>query len=108
MANFAAFEFSPDNNSGNWRIATGAATTPSYTNTSVAVAADTFYDLELDINAAGSQILAYINGVLAATITTNLPTGTLNLSHLHVRSTTPSTNFYLYTDYWYLTQLTAR
>jgi hypothetical protein len=66
------FEYSPDSNSGQWRVGVGAAIT--YTNTSIAVAADTAYDLEIDVNAAWTSINFLINGTVVATVTTGIPT----------------------------------
>jgi hypothetical protein len=67
------FEYSPDNNSGQWRVAVGGAS-PAYSNTSIAAAADTAYALEIDVNAAWTSIAFLINGTVAATITTGIPT----------------------------------
>jgi hypothetical protein len=67
-----AFVYSPDNNSGQWQIYVGT-TTPVAVNTTVAVAGDTAYWLECDINAAWNSFTFYINGTLVATVTTGLP-----------------------------------
>jgi hypothetical protein len=42
-------------------------------------ASTTYVTLRLEINAAGTEAKFYVNGTLRATITTNLPTGTLYL-----------------------------
>ena len=68
------FEYSPDNNSGQWRVAVGGGS-PVYTNTSVAAAFDTAYDLEIDVNAAWTSINFLINGATVATISSGIPTG---------------------------------
>jgi hypothetical protein len=67
------FEYSPDNNSGQWRVAVGGAS-PTYTNTSVAAAADTAYDLEIDVNAAWNSVTFLINGTTVATVSSGIPT----------------------------------
>jgi hypothetical protein len=67
------FEYSPDNNSGQWRIALGGAS-PAYVNTSIAAAFDTAYDLEIDINAAWTSVNFLINGTVVATVTSGIPT----------------------------------
>jgi hypothetical protein len=69
------FEYSPDLNSGLWRVGVGGAA-PAYTNTSLAVAGDTSYDLEIDVNSAWNSINFLINGTVAATVTTGIPTTT--------------------------------
>lgn len=56
-----------------WRTVTSDATTATVTTTSVAIAANTSYELTIEINSAGTSIRYWINGTLAATHTTNLP-----------------------------------
>jgi len=46
----------------------------TYTNTSVAAAADTAYDLEIDSDAGWTTLTFKINGTVAATVTTGIPT----------------------------------
>jgi len=67
------FEYSPDNNSGQWRVGVGAGTI-TYTNTSVAVTADTAYDLEIDVNTAWNSVVFKINSAVVATISSGIPT----------------------------------
>jgi hypothetical protein len=67
------FEYSPDNNAGQWRVGVGAASI-TYANTTLAVAGDTAYNLEIDINTGWTQITFIINGVTVATVTTGIPT----------------------------------
>lgn len=60
--------------SANWQCLTASNNVRTWTTTSVPVNA--FRNLRIDINAAGTQALFYINEVLVATHTTNIPTGT--------------------------------
>ncbi len=61
-------------NSGvNWRAVTRSASTSTNTDTGVAVAEDTWVKLRIEINAAGTSVGFYINDVLVATNTTNIP-----------------------------------
>jgi hypothetical protein len=65
--------------STNWLAVSAEASTLTTTTTSVAVAADTWYNFDIIINAANTQVTYYINGVLVATHTTNIPTSTTNV-----------------------------
>lgn len=56
-----------------WRAVTGNGTNATITTTTVAVAADTSYELVIEVNSAGTSIRFWVNGTLAATHTTNLP-----------------------------------
>ncbi len=64
-----------DNNSGKWEavcISNSAATTAD---TGITVAAGTWYDVRIEVNASGTSVAFYIDNSLVATITTNIPTG---------------------------------
>lgn len=61
-----------------WRVSNNNAGTPTITTTSIAIAADTKYTLRIVFS--GSDIKYYINGTLAATHTTTMPTTTI-MSH---------------------------
>lgn len=58
----------------NWLIKTANASTRTTTTTSTAVAANAWTKLRAVINAAGTSIQFFINGVSVGTITTNIPT----------------------------------
>jgi hypothetical protein len=95
------FEFVPDQNSGQWRVGVGGASI-TYTNTTVAAAADTAYDLEIDVNAAWTSIAFLINGTTAATVTTGIPVpanGNGNMAVIHARSS-GTTNYLMAFDAW--------
>ena len=68
-------EYQHDLNGGNFQLRT-RATNNDNTDTGIVVAADTDYVLELVCNAAGTQVDAYIDGVLVGTNTTEIPTAT--------------------------------
>lgn len=67
------FRYADNVSAGNWTVDTISASTSTTTDSGVAVAADTWYKLRIDINAAGSSITFYVNDVLVATHTTNIP-----------------------------------
>lgn len=60
--------------SANWQVATMAASSRSFTTTSVSVTANQFYRLTAIVNAAGTSVDFYIDGVLVKTETNNIPT----------------------------------
>jgi hypothetical protein len=92
------FEWVPDQNSGLWRVGVGGASIV-YANTSIAVVADTAYDLEIDVNAAWTQITFLINGTSAAVVTTGIPTTKGNMVVIHARDT-GTTNYLMAFDAW--------
>lgn len=60
--------------SPNWKCVTVDNGSRTRTTTSVAVATSTFQALKIVVNAAGTSAAFYIDGVLVATHTTNIPT----------------------------------
>jgi hypothetical protein len=56
-----------------WRCVTSDGTTSTVTTTTTAIAASTIYNLRIEISAAGTTIRFFVNSVLVATHTTNLP-----------------------------------
>lgn len=71
--NSIRFRYSDNLNAGNWTAETISASTTTATDSGVAVAADTWYKLRIDVNAAGTSVTFYVNGVLVATHSTNIP-----------------------------------
>jgi hypothetical protein len=65
-----------------WRTVTTGGTASTVTTTTVAIAANTSYELLVEGNSAGTAFRFFVNGVLAATHTTNLPTTTTGLGYL--------------------------
>ncbi len=68
------FRYTHSVNSGEWQAVTRAAGVETATDTNVA-AILTWAFFEIEVNAAGTSAAFYINGVLVATNTTNIPTG---------------------------------
>jgi len=77
--NILAFDgvsfFYEESVSANWRCKCASNFTTTTAETSVPVAANTWYRLDIEINAAGTEAKFWINGTLVATITTNIPSG---------------------------------
>ena len=59
--------------SPNWKCVTINASTRTFTTTSVAVSATTFVKLRIEINANATSVDFYIDNILVATHTTNIP-----------------------------------
>jgi hypothetical protein len=73
-SDFVGFRYNRSSSSGNWEAVTKAAAgSTTTTDTGVAVAATTRYRLKIVVNSALSQVQFYINDVLKATHTTNIP-----------------------------------
>jgi uncharacterized protein with putative carbohydrate binding module len=62
--------------SPNWQIVSVAATSSTFVTTSVAAVAGTWTKLRVEVNSAGTIASYYINGTLAGTSSTNIPSGT--------------------------------
>jgi hypothetical protein len=89
----------------NWRICTSNNSTQTKTNTSVAVAAGStgaWVKLGIQINAAGTSVNYYINGVNVGNITTNIPTGAARqtLIGAMIAKSAGTTNRIAYLDYY--------
>lgn len=74
MTDGCYFRYNDNVNSGKWECVTAAAGVRTATDSTVA-AVGTFCIFEVRINAAGTSVEYYINDVLVATNTTNIPTG---------------------------------
>jgi hypothetical protein len=73
----AWIEYSDDLNSGKFRCCTSAASTAATpVDSGVTVAIDTWYYIEINVNAAANSVKFYIDGSLKATMTSNIPSGT--------------------------------
>ena len=70
------FEYQDDQNGGRWQAIADAAAETSV-DTGVLVAADTWYKMELEVNAAGTSVEYFIDNVSVATIAVaaNIPSG---------------------------------
>ncbi len=60
----------------NWYMCAASNTTLTATDTTVAAVAGAWTRLKAVVNAAGTSVEYFINGVSAGTVTTNIPTGT--------------------------------
>jgi hypothetical protein len=72
----AYFTYSDDVNGGNWLCACSNGTGSTTVDSTVSVAAATWYRLEIEVNAAGTSVVFKIDGTTRATITTDIPTTT--------------------------------
>ena len=70
------FRYTDAVSGGRWQAYTRNSNTETAADTGITAALATDYKLRIEVNAAASQVLFYINGVLVATITTNIPIGT--------------------------------
>lgn len=69
------FEYTDSVNSGQWQVKGSSNSTATTTNTTSAPAANTWYRLKIDINAAGTSAEFYVDGVSVGTVASNIPTG---------------------------------
>ena len=69
------FEYADNENGGRWQAITHDGVETS-TDTGITVAANTWYKLEIIVNAAGTSVEFFIDDVSVAVNTTNIPTGT--------------------------------
>jgi hypothetical protein len=94
--NFASGAASP-----NFKCYTKLASVTTLTTTSVPVVASQWYKLRIDINNAGNSVGFYIDGVLVATHTTNIPATTTGMSVVNIiNKTVGTTARTMQTDYF--------
>jgi hypothetical protein len=69
------FYYTHGTNSGQWRCTSRSASTSTNRDSTVAVTANQWYKLKVDINAAANSLTFYIDDVqIGAAVTTNIPT----------------------------------
>ena len=68
-------EYQDDENGGRWQAITVDGGGETTTDTGVTVATSTWYKLEHEVNAAGTEVKFFIDDVHVATNTTNIPAG---------------------------------
>jgi len=92
--------------SANWQTVTTNALTKTVTDTGVPVVTTGFVKLSIIVNAGGTSVAFYINGVLVSTHTTNIPTGaTKRLVNANaIFKTAGTTSRTMYMDYVKLRQ----
>lgn len=88
--------------SANWQCATVASSVRTYTTTSVAVTNTAWVKLKIVVNAAATSVGFYIDNVLVATHTTNIPTGTAQTvtPKQQLAKTVGTTSRSMYADYF--------
>lgn len=105
------FEAQDDQNGGRWQAICGdAAGVETSVDTGVAVGTTLYFFLEFEINAAGTSVEFFIDGVSVATITTNIPSGT-GFGHfisIHIMKLTGVLNRASYVDAYYFYQEVTR
>jgi hypothetical protein len=102
------FHYRDNLNSGKWQATTYSTTSAGTTtaDTGTTVAASTWYCLRIEINSAASEAKFYIDDVLKATITTNIPSGVADQTGVCVgiRKGAGTTARNMYVDYVDFTQ----
>ena len=103
------FEYDDSQNGGRWQAITHDGIETS-TDTGIAVTASTWYKLEAEINDAGTSVDFFIDDVLVATNTTNIPSGTgfRLFYNTHIMKLLGTTSRYFAVDAYYLYQEVTR
>lgn len=78
-----AFRYTHGTNSGKWEVVTRANGAETATDTTIAVTANQWYKLRIEVAANASSVAFYIDGTLRATNTTNIPSGTGRETGIH-------------------------
>jgi hypothetical protein len=101
------FRYSDNLQAGNWEIATASNSTRTQSDSGIAVAAATWYNLAAVVNAAGTSVEFFIDGVSVGTITTNIPTGASRVFSPNVRlhKSLGTTNRTMYEDFFQIRKL---
>jgi hypothetical protein len=98
----AYFRYSDDVNGGDWECVTVTGSTETLTDSNVAVTANTYNKLRVEVNAAGSEAKFYVDGNLVATHTTNMPGSADRFGvGVNIRKTVGTTLRQMRTDYVY-------
>ena len=86
---------------GNWALMARNGGAETQADSGITVAATTWYDLQIKVNAAGTSAEYFINGVSVGTIATNLPAATNPIApNVRMRKTAGTTARSLYVDYF--------
>jgi hypothetical protein len=90
--------------SANWLARCSSNSSATELATTVPVVATNYQSFNIAVNAAGNEAKFYINGVLAQTITTNIPVGVGRLCapHAHIIKTAGTVSRTLTADYFWL------
>lgn len=97
----AYFRYTHSENGGNWTCVTVNNTTETTTDSGVAGANSAWRDFKIEINAAGTSVAFYIDGVLKAAHTTNIPTAAgREFGAIHtIQKSAGTTAAVMFTDY---------
>jgi hypothetical protein len=74
----AYFSYTDNANSGKWLCTCSDGIGATSVDSGITVAVDTWYKLEIEVNAAATSVVFKIDGSTVATITANIPTGGSN------------------------------
>lgn len=84
-------------NSGNWQATCRNGGAESVQDTGVAVVADTWYRIEIDVNAGATSVVVTVNGTAAAAVASNVPTAE-GYFHTGIIKSAGTTARSMYTD----------
>ncbi len=104
------FEYQFDQNGGRWQGLCEDGIGETSVDTGVTVAASTYYLLEFEVNAAGTSVEYFIDGVSVGTVGANIPSG-LGFEHFiseHIMKLAGTTNRASYVDAYYFYQEISR
>jgi hypothetical protein len=92
--------------SPNWQCVTTKGSVRTLTTTSVAINNSAWCKLSIEINAAGTSVVFYINNILVATHTTNIPSGAAELitPRVNISKTIGTISRFFHMDYLYYAQ----
>lgn len=92
--------------SPNWQCVTTANSVRTLTTSTVPVSTSAWHYLRIEINAAGTSVDFYINGILQATHMTNIPSGTSQTvtPRVNISKTIGTTSRFFHMDYLYYSQ----
>lgn len=98
----AWLEYTHSVNSGNWRVGRATNTVATFDTSSIAVASGTWFKWNWDAVADGSSITLKVDGVTAATVTTNIPAANIArrmVPHVTIIKSAGTTARTILTDY---------
>ena len=81
----AYFSYTDNANSGKWLCTCSNGLGATSVDSGITVAVDTWYKLEIEVDAAATSVVFKLDGTTVATITANIPTGTSNRLGLAVQ-----------------------
>lgn len=104
------FEYQFDQNGGRWQGLCVDGGGETSVDLGVVVKAETWYDLELEVNAAADSVEFFIDGVSRGTVAANIPSGgTFNLFYnFHIMKLAGGGNRSFYIDHYYIYQEVTR